>query len=67
VGNLIKEAGRSHYHPTPSLVGRPSAAAANVMWLDSCHNQHWPQKQYLLPRLFRAGPAEDHYIQMWQM
>jgi hypothetical protein len=22
------------------------------------------QKQYLLPRLFRAGPVKDHYIQM---
>ena len=27
-----------------SLVGRPSAAAANVMRLDSRHNQHWPAK-----------------------
>ena len=42
--NLIEEAGRSHYRPTPSLVGRPSAAAANVMRLDSHHNQHWPAK-----------------------
>ena len=43
VRNLIKEAGRSHYRPTPSMPGRPSAAAAN-MRLDSCHNQHWPAK-----------------------
>ena len=42
VRNFIEEAGRIHYHPTPSLVGRPSAAAANVMRLDSRHNQHWP-------------------------
>ena len=40
VRNLIEEAGRSH----PSLVGRPSVAAANVMKLDSCFNQHWPAK-----------------------
>ena len=44
VRNLIEEAGRSHYHPTPSMLGRPSAAAANVMRLDSRHNQHWPAK-----------------------
>ena len=44
VRNLIGEAGRSHYRPTPSLAGRPSAAAANVMRLDSRHNQHWPGK-----------------------
>ena len=44
VRNLIEEAGRSHYHPTPSLVGRRSAAAANFMRLDSCHNRHCPAK-----------------------
>ena len=44
VRNLIEEAGRSHYRPISSLVGRPSAAAANVMRLDSHHNQHWPAK-----------------------
>jgi hypothetical protein len=61
---LIEEAGRSHYRPTPNLVGRPSAAAANFMRLDSRHNQQWPEKQYPLPRLFRAGPAKDHYTEM---
>jgi len=44
VRNLIEEAGRSHYRPTPSMLGRPSGAAANVMRLDSRHNQHWPAK-----------------------
>jgi len=44
VRNLIEEAGRSQYCSAPSLVGRPSAAAANVMRLDSCHNQHWSAK-----------------------
>ena len=44
VRNLIEEAGRSHYRSTPSLVGRPSTAAANVMRLDSRLNQHWPAK-----------------------
>ena len=42
--NLIEEAWRSHYRPTPTLVGRPSAAAANVIRLDSCHNKQWPAK-----------------------
>ena len=44
VRNLIEEAGKSQVCPTPSLVGRPSAAAANVVWLESRHNQHWPAK-----------------------
>lgn len=44
VRNLIEEAGRSHYRPTPSMLGRPSSAAANVTRLDSRHNQHWPAK-----------------------
>jgi hypothetical protein len=44
VRNLIEEAGRSHYRSTPSMFGRPSAAAANVMRLDTRHNQHWPAK-----------------------
>ena len=34
VKNLIEKAGRSQDHPTPNLVGRPSAAATNVMRLD---------------------------------
>jgi len=44
VRNLIEEAGRNHYRPTCSMLGRPSAAAANVMRLDSHHNQKWPAK-----------------------
>jgi hypothetical protein len=44
VRNLIEEAGRSQDRPTPLLVGRPSAAAANVMRLDSRHKKHWPAK-----------------------
>ena len=40
VRNLIEEAGRSHYRPTPSMLGRPSVAAVNVTRLDSRHNQH---------------------------
>jgi hypothetical protein len=44
VRNLIEEAGRSHYRPTPSMLGQRSVAAANVMRLDSRHNQHWPTK-----------------------
>ena len=38
VRNLIEEAGKSQDRPTPSLVGRPSAAAANIVQLDSRHN-----------------------------
>ena len=44
VRNLIEEAGRSLDHPTPSLAGRPSTGASNVMRLESRHNQHWPVK-----------------------
>ena len=44
VRNLIEEAGRIQDRPTPSLVGRPSAAATNVTRLESRHNQHWPTK-----------------------
>jgi len=44
VRNLIEEAEKSQDRPTPSLVGRPSAAAANIVQLDSHHNQHWPAK-----------------------
>ena len=44
VRNLIEEAGRSHYYPTPSMLDRPSVAATNVMKLDIRHNQHWPAK-----------------------
>ena len=42
--NLIEEAGKSQDRPTPSLVGRPSAAAANIVRLENRHNQHWPAK-----------------------
>ena len=44
VRNLIEEAGKSQDHPTPSLVGRPSAAATNIVQLKSHHNQQWPAK-----------------------
>jgi len=44
VRNLIEEAGKSQDHPTPSLVGRPNAVAANTVQLESHHNQHWPAK-----------------------
>jgi len=42
--NLIEKAGKSQDHPTPWLVGRPSAAATNVLRLESRHNKHWPAK-----------------------
>ena len=41
--NLNEESGTSQDHPTPRLVGRPSAAATNVVRLESCHNQHGQQ------------------------
>jgi len=44
VRNLIEEAGKSQDCPTPRLVGRPSAAATNVLRLESCHNKHWQAK-----------------------
>jgi hypothetical protein len=42
VRNLIEEDGRSQDRPIPSLMGRPSAAATNVIRLDG--RQHWPTK-----------------------
>jgi len=44
VRNLIEEAGKSQDRPTPRLVGWPSAAATNVLHLESRHNKHWPAK-----------------------
>jgi hypothetical protein len=44
VRNLIEEAGKNQDHPTPSLVGRPSVAAANIVQLESHHNENWPSK-----------------------
>jgi len=38
VRNLIEEAGKSQDRPTPSLIGRPSAAVANIVRLESRHN-----------------------------
>jgi len=43
VKNLIEEAGKSQGRPHPQF-GRPSAAAANIVRLESRHNQHWPAK-----------------------
>jgi len=40
VRNLIEEAGKIQDRPTPRLVGRPSAAATNVLRLESRHNKH---------------------------
>jgi hypothetical protein len=48
VRDLIEEAGRSQDRPTPSLVGRPSAAATNAMRLGSRHHQHWLAKSNTL-------------------
>jgi len=44
VWNLIEEDGKSQDRPTPRLVGRPSANAANVLQLESSHNKQWPVK-----------------------
>ena len=44
VRNLTEEAGKSQDCPTPSLVGRPSVAATNIVQLKSHHKQHWPAK-----------------------
>jgi len=41
VRNLIEEAEKSHDHPTPRLVGRPSAAATNAVCLRNHHKQCW--------------------------
>jgi hypothetical protein len=44
VRNLIEEAGRSQDCPTPSLVGRPSAAETNVTRLEVRHTKRSPVK-----------------------
>ena len=44
VRNLIEEAGKSQDRPNPRLIGRLSAAATNVLWLESRHNKHWKVK-----------------------
>ena len=46
VRNLIEEAGKSQDRPTSTLVGRPSAAATNVLWLESHHSKRWPAKSF---------------------
>ena len=44
VRNLIEGARKSQDRPTPSLIGRPSVVAANIVRLESRRNQHWPAK-----------------------
>jgi hypothetical protein len=44
VRNLIEESGTSQDRPTPSLVGRPSAAETNITRLEVRHSQHRPVK-----------------------
>ena len=58
VRNLIEEAGRSHYRPTPRLVWR------QMLWGWTAAKT---QKQCPLSHLYRVGPAKDHYTQMCQM
>ena len=60
VRNLIEEAGKSQDCPTPSLVGSPSAAAANIVRLDSHHNQHCEINATPLPYLLISWPEKDH-------
>jgi hypothetical protein len=43
VRNLIEEAGNSQDLSTPSVIGRPSTAAANVLH-EVRDNKHWPAK-----------------------
>jgi len=44
VRNMIEEAGKIQDRPNPRLVGKLSAAATNVLRLESRHNKHWPAK-----------------------
>ena len=70
VRNLIEEDGKSQDRPTPSLVGRPSVAAANNVHLESRHNQHRPVKSTQLRcRLCssRGWPEKGHGLQMHQV
>ena len=69
VRNLIEEAGKSQDRPTLRLVGRPSAAATNVLLLESRHNQHWPAKSStnLRCRVFFSRPKKAYSLCVCQM
>ena len=65
VRNLIEEARKSQDRPTPRLVGRPSSGTKDVLWLESCHNKHWPAKlinQPSLPSVFFSWPEIGHNV-----
>ena len=70
VRNLIEEAGRSHYRPTPVwLEGQVQLQQMLWGWTAAIISigQQNTKTIYLLPCLFRAGPAKDHYIHMCQI
>jgi len=64
VRNLIEEAGKSQDCLTLRLVGRPSAAASNVLWLESHHNKHWAAKSstHLLLSVFFLQPKKANSL-----
>jgi DNA-directed RNA polymerase subunit RPC12/RpoP len=66
VRNLTEEAGKSQDRPTPRLVGRASAAATNVLRLESRHNKHWSVKSstYLRCRVCSSRSQRKHTVYM---
>jgi len=64
VRNLIEEAGKSQDRPTPTLVGRPSVAAENVLTRESSQ-QALPckiVKSSLLQSVFSSRPYKAHSV-----
>jgi len=65
VRNLIEEAGKSQDRPTPTLAGRPSAAAENVLTRES--PQQAPASKIvkptpLLSAFFSRQPNKAHSV-----
>ena len=61
--NLIEEAGKSQDRPTLRLVGRQSAAATNVLQLESRHNKILASEivnAAALKRVFFSRPKKGH-------
>jgi len=65
VRNLIEETGKSQNHPTPRLVGRPSAGTKNVLRLESRHKKTLASEiinQTMLLPVFFSRPKRGHRV-----
>ena len=63
----MTEAGKSQDLPTPSLVGRPSAAAANIGRLNSRHTNTCQRNPPNSAAVFVHLAAKDHGLQVRQV